>query len=99
MSFVTTVPEEMKTAAGALNNIGDRMADSQAAANKVITGVLAPGIDEVSQRAVGLLHKFAANYGEVSHRAQTTYNLFVTALSDSADAYSTTEADNATRTG
>ena len=99
MSFVTTVPEAMKTAASALHNIGDQMADSSAVAGKVMTAVVAPGADEVSQRVVGFVRTFAADYHEVSLRAQTAYDLFVTSLSDSAEAYSSTEVDNATRIG
>ncbi|KLO29236.1 PE family protein [Mycobacterium haemophilum] len=102
MSFVIGVsvaPEALTTVANALRGIGDRMVAEGVAADQVTAAVIAPGGDDVSVQVAARLRDQAAGYRRVSGRAAVNFAEFVASLSGSAAAYSTTETDNATRTG
>ncbi|MCV7342489.1 PE-PGRS family protein [Mycobacterium haemophilum DSM 44634] len=99
MSFMTTNPEELQTAARVLFGIGDRIVTSNTAADKVTNGVVAPGADEVSAKVATHLRKVATNYAGVMSRATEIYDLFLTSLSDAAQQYSTTETINVHKMG
>lgn len=95
MSFVTTDPEALQTAAGALQDIGADMVITNADADPVTTGVVAPGADQVSTQLATCLAAHAAWYHEVSARAAVIYDQLAGSISNAADKYSTAEATNA----
>ena len=102
MSFVSGVkvaPKLLTAVAGALQGIDDEIAASGVAADRVAAAVVAPGADEVSVAAAKWLRGQADGYWRVSGPVVVSFGEFVAALSTAADAYSTTEADNATHTG
>jgi len=95
MSFVTTQPGILASAAGVLQTIGAAMAAGNTAAAAPTTGVVPAAADEVS--ALTAVH-FAAHgvlYQELSAQATAIHELFVTTLGASAGSYATAEAANA----
>ncbi|OSC39518.1 PE family protein [Mycobacterium decipiens] len=99
MSFVSVVPEALTIAADESWGIGARIVASGVSADAVTTTVVAPGADDVSARVAARLRAQAVSYREVSGRGAVIFDDFLASLLDSAAAYLTTEADNATRAG
>jgi hypothetical protein len=98
MSFVTTQPEALTTAAGALQGLGSAMAAQNAAAAAPTTGVVPAAGDEVSALTAAQFAAHASLYQAVSAQATAIHELFVTALGTSAASYAATEAANAAAT-
>jgi PE family len=98
MSFVTTQPEALTTAAGTLQGLGSAMAAQNAAAAAPTTGVVPAAADEVSALTAAQFAAHAALYQEVSAQATAIHELFVTTLGTSAGSYAATEAANAAAT-
>ncbi|ORB84101.1 PE family protein [Mycobacterium kansasii] len=95
MLFVTSEPEALISAAGALQSIGSSMDASNAAAIAPITGVMPAAADEVSALTAAHFAAHGALYEAVSAQAAAIHERFVTTLGASAGSYAATEAANA----
>ena len=95
MSFVTTQPELLAAAAGALQGIGSEMAGQDAAAAAPTTGVVPAAADEVSALTAAQFAAHAQLYQAVSAQAAAIHEMFVNTLGTSAGSYAATEVANA----
>ena len=95
MSFVTTHPEMLALAAGALQGIGSEMAAGNMAAAAPTTGVVPAAADEVSALTAAQFAAHAQMYQAVSAQAAAIHEMFVNTLGTSAGSYAATEAANA----
>lgn len=95
MSFVSTQPEALTAAAGALQGIGSALAAQNAAAAAPTTGVIPPAADAVSALTAAQFATHAQMYQAVGAQAQAIHEMFVNTLATSAGSYATTEAANA----
>ena len=95
MSFVTTQPELLAAAAGALQGIGSEMAGQDAAAAAPTTGVVPAAADEVSALTAAQFAAHAQMYQAVSAQAAAIHEMFVNTLGTSAGSYAATEVANA----
>ena len=95
MTFVTTEPENMTTAAGQLTGLGTELNAQNAAAMAPTWGVTPAAGDEVSALTAAQFASQAALYQAVSAHAAAVHELFVSALGASAGSYAATEAANA----
>ena len=95
MSFVTTLPAMLESAAGELQSIGAAVAAGDAAAAAPTTGVVPAAADEVSALTAVRFAAHGALYQEVSAQATAIHELFVSTLATSAGSYAAAEAANA----
>ncbi len=95
MSFVTTQPEALTSAAGALQGVGSGMAANNAAAAAPTTGVVPAAADEVSALTAAQFSAHGALYQAISAQAAAIHEMFVNTLGVSAASYAATEAANA----
>ena len=95
MSFVTTCPEIMASAAGALQSIGSAVAAGNSAAAAPTTGVVPAAADEVSALTAAQFAAHGALYQAVSAQATAIHELFVSTLGTSAGSYAAAEVANA----
>jgi hypothetical protein len=95
MSFVTTHPEALTSAAGNLHGIGSAMAAGNMAAAAPTTGVVPAAADEVSALTAAQFAAHAQMYQAISAQATAIHELFVSTLGISAESYVATEAANA----
>lgn len=95
MSFVTTQPELLASAAGELQGVGAAMAAGNATASAPTTGVVPPAADEVSALTAAHFAAHATQYQALSAQAAAIHESFVSALGASAGSYGVTEAANA----
>jgi tRNA G26 N,N-dimethylase Trm1 len=95
MTFVTTQPEMLTSAAGQLQGVGTAIAAQNAAIAAPTTGVLPAAADEVSALTAAQFAAHAQTYQAVSAQAAAMHEMFVRVLSASAGSYATTEAANA----
>jgi hypothetical protein len=95
MSFVTTQPEALTTAASSLSGIGSTLAAQNAAAAGPTTGVVPASADEVSALTAAKFTAQAQMYQQVSAQAAAIHEMFVATLNESAGTYAATEAANA----
>ena len=95
MSFLTTQPEMLASAAGQLQSIGTAIAAQNAAAAAPTTGVVPAATDEVSALTAAQFANHAQLYQAVSAQAAAMHEMFVRILSASAGSYAATEAANA----
>jgi hypothetical protein len=95
MSFVTTQPEMLSSAAGQLQGVGAAIAAQNAAIAAPTTGVIPAAADEVSALTAAQFAAHAQTYQAVSAQAAAMHEMFVRVLSASAGSYATTEAANA----
>ena len=95
MSFVTTQPELLASAASQLQGIGTAISVQNAAAAAPTTGVVPAAADEVSALTATQFGAYAAMYQAVSAQAAAVHEMFVRTLGASADSYAATEAANA----
>jgi hypothetical protein len=95
MSFVTTHPESLTSAAGALHGIGSEMAAGNMAAAAPTTGVIPAAADEVSALTAAQFAAHAQLYQAISAQATAIHELFVHTLGTSAGSYAAAEAANA----
>ncbi|SOX55251.1 PPE family protein [Mycobacterium ahvazicum] len=98
MSFVTTQPEALAAAAGALQGIGSALSAQNAAAAAPTTGVIPAAADEVSALAAARFAAHGEFYQAVSAQAAEIHEQFVNTLSTSSGSYAATEAANAAAT-
>lgn len=99
MSFVKTQPELLTAVAADLGGIGSSMSAQNAAAAAPTTGVVPAAADEVSALTALQFAAHAELYQAVSAQAAAIHQMFVQALSTSADSYTATEAANAASAG
>ena len=95
MTFVTTQPDMLTSAAGQLQDVGTAIAAQNAAIATPTTGVVPAAADEVSALTAAQFASHAQTYQEVSAQAAAMHDMFVRILSASAGSYATTEAANA----
>lgn len=95
MSFVTTHPESLTWAAGALQSVGSSMNAQNEAAAGPTTGVTPAAADEVSALTSIQFAAHAVIYQAVSAQAAAIHDMFVTTLGAGAASYAATEAANA----
>jgi PE family len=95
MHFVTTEPEMLAAAAGALQSIGSTMSAQNAAAAAPTIGVVPAAADEVSALTAAQFAAHAQMYQAVSAQAGAMDALFATTLKASAGSYAATEVANA----
>jgi PE family len=88
MSFVTTQPEALSTAATALGGIGSSF-------SAPTTGVVPAAADEVSALTAAQFAAHAQLYQAVAAQAAAIHEQFVNTLGTSAGSYAATEAANA----
>ena len=98
MSFVTTQPELLESAANQLQGVGTAIGAQSAAAAAPTTGVVPAAADEVSALTATQFGAHAAMYQAVSAQAAAVHDMFVRTLGASAGSYAATEAANATAT-
>ncbi|GAB3025181.1 PE family protein [Mycobacterium bourgelatii] len=99
MSFVTTQPEVLAASAETLQGIGSAVNAGNAAAAAPTTEVIPAAADEVSALTAVQFAAHAQVYQAVSARAAEIHQMFVDALSLSANSYAATEAANVGATG
>jgi hypothetical protein len=95
MSFVTTQPEILHSAAGNLQTIGTSVSAGNSAAAAPTTGVVPAAADEVSALTAMQFATHAQMYQQVSAQATAIHEQFVAMLHQSAGSYATAEAANA----
>lgn len=95
MSFVTTHPEALASAAAGLQSIGAAVAAENTAAAAPTTGVVPAAADEVSALTAAQFAAHAVLYQEVSAQATAIHELFVSTLGTSAGSYAAAEVANA----
>src|SRR6202020_3472260 len=95
MSFVTTQPELLGSAALSLQGIGSSMTAGNAAAAAPTTGVVPAAADEVSALTAAQFAAHAEMYQAVSAQAAAIHEMFVISRGVSATSYLAAEADNA----
>jgi PE family len=95
MTFVTTQPDMLTSAAGQLQGVGTAIAAQNAAIAAPTTGVVPAAADEVSALTAAQFAAHAQTYQAVSAQAAAMHEMFVRLLSASAGSYATTEAANA----
>ena len=95
MSFMTTQPEALTTAAGALQTLGSAMTAGNAAAATPTTAVIPAAADEVSALTAAQFAAQGVLYQQLSAQATAINELFVSALATSAGSYAATEVVNA----
>jgi hypothetical protein len=99
MSFVTTQPEALASAAGTLQGIGSTLSAQNAAAAAPTTGVVPAAADEVSGLTAAQFAAHAQAYQVVSAQAAAIHEMFVNTLGMSSGSYAATEAANAVAAG
>ncbi|OBK31529.1 PE family protein [Mycobacterium asiaticum] len=95
MSYVTTQPEALSSAAASLQGIGAAVAAQNAASAAPTTGVVPAAADEVSALTAAQFAAHAQMYQAVSAQAAAIHDMFVNTLATSAGSYAATEAANA----
>ncbi len=98
MSFVTTQPEMLSTAAGNLASIGSALTARNAAAAAPTIGMMPAAADEVSAATASQFAIHAQMYQAVSAQAAAIHDQFVAMLESSAASYAASEAANALAT-
>ncbi|BBX75162.1 PE family protein [Mycobacterium shinjukuense] len=99
MSYVTTQPEMLNTAARDLASIGSAMDALNAAAASLTTAVVPAAADEVSAVTAVRFAIHARLYQLVSARATAIHDQFVAVLSSCGCSYAATEAANTAAAG
>jgi hypothetical protein len=99
VSFLTTHPEMLSAAAGALAGIGDGMVAENGAAAGPTAGVTPPAADVVSAMTAAQFVNHAQLYQQVAAQAATVHEQLVATLRTNAGAYTATEAANVIAAG
>ncbi len=95
MSFMTTRPDMLESAAEDLQSIGSAVTAGNGAAAAPTTGVLPAAADEVSALTAVHFAALGEMYQAISADAMAIHELFVSALGISGVSYAATEAANA----
>ena len=94
MSFVTTQPEALSTAAMVLEHLGSALAAENSAAAPATTGVIPAAADQVSALQAAQFTAYGTWYQQVSAQARAVHQQLVNNLSANAGSYGYTEAAN-----
>ena len=94
MSFVTTVPDLIETAAGNLAGIRSTLSAATAAAAPSTTGVATAAADEVSVAISALFDTHGRQFQALSAQAEAFHSEFVQLLNSGAASYLSAEAAN-----
>jgi hypothetical protein len=97
MTFVTTHPDMLATAAGDLRGVGSAVSAQNTAASAPTTPAPAAA-DEVSALTAAQFAAHAQLYQAVSAQAAAIHEMFVSTLAASAGSYALTETANAVTT-
>src|ERR1700677_437066 len=95
MSFLTTIPQELLSAAAQLEGIGTSLTAQNAAAAAPTTSVAPPAADQVSLLQAGVFSSYGTLYQQIAAEAQVVQQQFVSTLGLSSGTYTDTEASNA----
>ncbi|BBZ39343.1 PE family protein [Mycobacterium conspicuum] len=95
MSFVSTMPELIESAAGDLENLRSTLGAATATATPPTAGIVAAAQDEVSVAVAALFSAHARQFHSLSARASAFHGQFVRSLQSSAEAYLSAETANA----
>ena len=95
MSFVSTVPELVESAAGDLENLRSTLGAATATAATPTTGIVAAAQDEVSVAIASLFGAHARQFQFISAQAAAFHGQFVRSLNSSAGAYLGADVANA----
>jgi hypothetical protein len=95
MSYVSTQPEALATAADSLAGIGAGVTAENTSAAAPTTGVMPPGADQVSILTATQFVVHANHYQAVSAQAAMVHEMLVNTLHASSGSYTATEAANA----
>src|SRR5271169_6038640 len=95
MSFLTTIPQELLSAAAQLEGIGTSLTAQNAAAAAPTTSVAPPAADQVSLLQAGVFSSYGTLYHQIAAEAQVVQQQFVSTLGLSSGTYTDTEASNA----
>lgn len=98
MTFVSTQPEALASAASTLQNIGCAVNTGSAAAAVPTTAVAPAAADEVSALTAVQFAAHGQLYQAVSAQAASIHEMFVQVMGVSAESYAATEAVNAAAT-
>jgi hypothetical protein len=93
MSFVTTVPDLIETAAGDLAGIRSSLGAATAAAAPSTTGVATAAADEVSVAIAALFDTHGEQFQSLSTQAEAFHSEFVRLLNSASASYVSTEAN------
>jgi hypothetical protein len=99
MSFVTTQPEALATAAGDLQAIGSALSAQNAAAAAPTTDVVPAAADEISVLTAAQFTAHASLYQAVSAQAAAIHEMFVATMNASGSSYAAAETANAITAG
>jgi PE family/PPE-SVP subfamily C-terminal region len=94
MSYVTTAPAAISTAATQLEGVGTSFATESSAAAGSTTAIAPAAADEVSMLQSGVFSTYGQLYQTVSAQAQAIHQQFVNLLQQSSGSYQETEAAN-----
>jgi PE family/PPE-SVP subfamily C-terminal region len=99
VSFVTTQPESLTAAAGALQTLGTAMAAQNAAAAAPTTSVVPAAADSVSALQAAQFSAYGTWYQQVSDQAAAVHQMLVNTLGANAGSYGEAESANQTAAG
>lgn len=99
MSFVTTHPEALTSAASDLQGINSAIDAANAAVAAPTAGIIPAAADEVSTLTATQFAAHAQLYQAVAAQSTAIQDQFVAALATSAGSYASAEAANAATTG
>ncbi|KAA1249344.1 PE family protein [Mycobacterium simiae] len=99
MSFVTTNPEAVASAAGDVQSIGAAINAANVLAAATTSAVVPAAGDPVSLWTATQFRAHAHLYQVVANQATAIHGRLVAALSTTADSYSSTESANAATAG
>jgi hypothetical protein len=96
MSFLTTIPQELLSAAAQLEGIGTSLTAHNAGAAAPTTAIAPAAADPVSILQSGIFSSYGTLYQQLAAEAQAIQQQFTSTLGLSSGTYSATEASNAT---
>jgi hypothetical protein len=96
MSFLTTIPQELLSAAAQLEGIGTALTAHNAGAAAPTTAIAPAAADPVSILQSGIFSSYGTLYQQLAAEAQAIQQQFTSTLGLSSGTYSATEASNAT---
>ena len=95
MSFLTTIPQELLSAAAQLEGIGTSLTAHNAGAAAPTTAIAPAAADPVSILQSGIFSSYGTLYQQLAAEAQAIQQQFTSTLGLSSGTYSATEASNA----
>jgi hypothetical protein len=99
MSFLTAIPQELLSAAGQLEGIGNALAAQNAGAAAPTTTIAPAASDQVSALQAGIFSTYGTLYQQIAAEAHTIQQQFISTLGLSSGSYTETESVNAAANG